>query len=222
MCTEGVKADMRFKDRTEAGEALARELIQRKFDDPVVLALPRGGLPVAAPIARALDAPLGLVMVKKIGMPGHEEYAIGAIVDGAKPHLVINEGVLASGRVTRDDIDKIAETKLKEIERRKKEYGISDMPDLKGRTAIIVDDGVATGATAKAAIDAVKAQGPARTILAIPVAPKQSVTELGRKVDAVVCLSQPEFFYAVGAHYVEFGQVSDAQVKDMMRKFNPS
>lgn len=212
----------RFRNRNHAGEALAEEISQHRFDKPVVLALPRGGVPVAIPVARALNAPLDLVMAKKIGMPGHEEFAVGAIVDGKKPHLVINPGVLESGRLSREQIDALAKVKLAEIERRKREYGTGDPVNLKGRCAIIVDDGIATGASAKAAIEAVRAQSPETIILAIPVAPKSTVAELAKIVDEVICLRQPQRFYAVGVHYMMFNQVSDANVKHLMQEFRLS
>lgn len=208
-----------FIDRTEAGKELATVLVGKGYDNPLVLALPRGGLPVAVPIARALKAPLDLVMVKKIGMPGNPEFAIAAIVDGEKPHLVINEGVLGFGGVSRADIDRMAEEKLAEIERRKATYGAGEPVSAEGRTAIIVDDGIATGASIKAAIEALKSRNAARIVVAVPVAPPSTVKELSAKVDEVVCLSQPELFFAVGAHYFDFRQVSDDDVKAMMKEF---
>ncbi len=208
-----------FIDRTEAGKELAKVLVGKGYDNPLVLALPRGGLPVAVPIARALKAPLDLVMVKKIGMPGNPEFAIAAIVDGEKPHLVINEGVLGFGGVSRADIDRMAEEKLAEIERRKATYGAGEPVSAEGRTAIIVDDGIATGASIKAAIEALKSRNAARIVVAVPVAPPSTVKELSAKVDEVVCLSQPELFFAVGAHYSDFRQVSDDDVKAMMKEF---
>lgn len=209
----------RFIDRTEAGEQLAKVLVQKSYENPLVLAMPRGGLPVAVPVARALRAPLDLVMVKKIGMPGNPEFAIAAIVDGEKPHLVINEGVLGSRGLSKADIDAMAEEKLAEIERRKVEYGAGEPISAEGRTAIIVDDGIATGASVKAAIEAMKARKAARIVVAVPVAPPSSVKELSATVDEVVCLSQPEMFFAVGAHYSDFRQVSDNDVKEMMKEF---
>lgn len=210
-----------FTDRTEAGEELAKVLVGKSYENPLVLALPRGGLPVAVPIARALEAPLDLVMVKKIGMPGNPEFAIAAIVDGEKPHLVINEGVLGFGGISRADIDRMADEKLAEIERRKATYGAGEPISAEGRTAIIVDDGIATGASVKAAIEALKARKAARIVVAVPVAPPSTVRELSATVDEVVCLEQPELFFAVGAHYSNFRQVSDEDVKSMMREFRP-
>lgn len=214
-------ASGKFTDRTAAGEELAAVIAEKHYENPVVLALPRGGLPVAVPVARALKAPLDLVMVKKIGMPGNPEFAIAAIVDGEKPHLVINEGVLGAS-FSRADIDALAQEKLVEIERRKREYGAGAPVPVEGRTAIIVDDGIATGASVKAAIEALKARNAARIVVAVPVAPPSSVRELSAKVDEVVCLAQPELFFAVGAHYSDFRQVSDQDVKEMMQEFRPA
>jgi putative phosphoribosyl transferase len=208
-----------FIDRAAAGRELAELLTGKAYENPLVLALPRGGLPVAVPIAKALAAPLDLVMVKKIGMPGHEEFAIGAIVDGEHPHLVINDDVLGVRGLSKADIDRMAQVKLEEIARRKAEYGAGDPTSVRDRTAIIVDDGIATGASMKAAIEAVRAQKPARIVIAVPVAPPSTIRELAAKVDEVVCPLQPEMFFAVGAHYSDFRQVSDQQVKDMMQEF---
>ncbi len=212
-------ASRTFIDRAEAGDELAKILVGEAYENPLVLALPRGGLPVAVPIARALKAPLDLVMVKKIGMPGNPEFAIAAIVDGEKPHLVINEGVLGFGGITRADIDKMADEKLAEIERRKATYGAGEPISAEGRTAILVDDGIATGASIKAAIEALKSRNAAKIVVAIPVAPPTTVRDLSAKVDEVICLSQPESFFAVGAHYSDFRQVSDDDVKAMMKEF---
>jgi predicted phosphoribosyltransferase len=184
----------------------------------VVLALPRGGVPVAAPVAEALGAPLGLLMVKKIGMPGHAEFAIGAVVDGSSPHVVRNPESFGVAGLDDDAFQEMVRQKVAEIERRKKDYGTEDVP-VAGRTVIIVDDGVATGASARAAIEALIAQKPASVILAVPVAPPSTVRQLSRLADEVVCLRQPEPFFAVGAHYVDFRQVSDETVRNTMRAF---
>lgn len=209
----------RFSDRTEAGNDLAGALAERGYDAPVVLALPRGGVPVAVPVARALGAALDLVMVKKIGFPGNPEFAIGAVVDGDKPQVVINDGILGTGRLSQADIDVLAQSKLAEIERRKAGYGAGAPVSVVGRTAIIVDDGIATGASVRAAVQAVRARGAARIVVAVPVAPPSAVRDLSKIVDEVVCLSQPEAFFAVGAHYVDFRQVADSDVKKMMAEF---
>ena len=211
-----------FKDRTEAGEELAQTLASMHFKDPIVLALPRGGVPVAVPVARALNAPLDLIMVKKIGMPGHTEYAIGAVVDGAAPHIVKNPQGFAMSGLSEEGFKKLAQEKLAEIDRRKKEYGAGVAVPVKGRTAIVVDDGIATGTSVKAAIGALRAQRPERIVLAIPVAPRSSVSELSAMVDDIVCLMQPPEFFAVGAHYRDFEQTSDQTVTELMREFrNP-
>lgn len=207
-----------FKNRTQAGLALAEKFAGREFNDPVVLALPRGGVPVAVPVARALHAPLDLIMVKKIALPWQPEFAIGAVVDGEDPHIVITEEMSQIMR-QRLDIDQLVAEKLAEIERRKLAYGVGHSPRILDRTAIVVDDGVAIGATMKAAIKALKAQGAVQIILAIPVASASTLKELAQDVDEVICLSQPKFFMAVGAHYADFRQVSDADVVDMIKEF---
>lgn len=208
-----------FKDRKHAGTALAKQITDRAFDDPIVLALPRGGIPVAVPVARALHAPLDLIMVKKISLPWQPEYAIGAVVDGDNPQIVVDEDFSRSGKLTPAEIKKLVAEKLAEIERRKVAYGVGPVLDVKGRTTIVVDDGVATGSTMKAAIKALKAQGAARIILAVPVAPASTIHELAQLVDEVICLSQPVPFVAVGEHYSDFRQVSDSDVIEMMKQF---
>lgn len=202
-----------FRDRTEAGEALADALAGLALPDPVVLALPRGGVPVAAPVARRLKAPLDLLLVRKIGAPGHEELAVGAVVDGPVHEAVFNEPVLAMLGMTEADFALAIERKLAEIEARRAAYlgGAAPVP-VEGRTAIVVDDGIATGATAKAALLGLKRRRPASVILAVPVAPADTLRDLEPLVDRVVCLDIPRDFYAVGAHYRDFPQVEDAEV----------
>jgi predicted phosphoribosyltransferase len=202
-----------FRDRTEAGEALADALEGLALPDPVVLALPRGGVPVAAPVARRLKAPLDLLLVRKIGAPGHEELAVGAVVDGAVHEAVFNKPVLAMLGMTEADFALAIERKLAEIEARRAAYlgGAAPVP-VEGRTAIVVDDGIATGATAKAALLGLKRRRPASVILAVPVAPADTLAELEPLVDRVVCLDIPRDFYAVGVHYRDFPQVEDAEV----------
>jgi predicted phosphoribosyltransferase len=202
-----------FRDRTEAGEVLAEALEGLALTDPVVLALPRGGVPVAAPVARRLHAPLDLLLVRKIGAPGHEELAVGAVVDGAVHEAVFNKPVLAMLRMTEADFAPTIARKLAEIEARRAAYlgGAAPVP-VEGRTAIVVDDGIATGATAKAALLGLKRRRPASVILAVPVAPADTLAELEPLVDRVVCLDIPADFYAVGAHYRDFPQVEDSEV----------
>ena len=202
-----------FPDRRTAGRALARELAGRHLAAPVVLALPRGGVPVAAEIADALGAPLDIVLVRKIGVPFQRELAAAAVVDGGEPEVVVNHDVVLSAGITRDWIDAQAERELEEIERRRRAYlpGRERVP-LEGRTAILVDDGIATGASVRAALKAVRRKRPEALILAVPVAPPETIEELKGEVDEIVCLRTPEPFYAIGIHYADFHQLSDAEV----------
>ena len=202
-----------FRDRTEAGEALAAALAAMPLTDPVVLALPRGGLPVAAPVAERLKAPLDLLLVRKIGVPGHEELAAGAVVDGPAQETVFNPGVLAMLGLREEDFAATVAAKLAEIETRRAQY-MGDVPPvpLEGRSAIVVDDGIATGATVKAALLGLRRRNPREIVLAVPVAPADSLAELGPLVTRAVCLETPEPFFAVGAHYRHFPQVEDDEV----------
>ena len=204
---------MRFADRTDAGRQLALALAELDLDDPVVLALPRGGVPVAIEVARALKAPLDLVMVRKIGLPEQPEVALAAVVDGACPDLEVNEGIARHAGYDRLDIVKLAEPALAEIARRRAAYlaGRDPVP-LGGRTAIIVDDGIATGATVRVALRSVRKQNPARLVLAVPVASPEALEALAPLADDVICLLQPSHFMAVGAHYAVFDQVEDDRV----------
>ncbi len=207
-----------FTDRVEAGKALAEAVAKLGLARPVVLALPRGGVPVAAEVARRLKAPLGLLIVRKLGVPGHEELAAGAVGGGTPPVTVFNEHVLAMiGMSEKDFAPRIAE-KAREIEERRKTYlGDRAQPEVKGATAIVVDDGIATGATVKAALEVLKKQGAARVVLAVPVAPEDAVAEFEPLVDELVCLQTPEPYIAVGAHYARFPQTSDAEVVELLR-----
>jgi putative phosphoribosyl transferase len=201
-----------FTNRTEAGQSLAAELMKRRFADPVILALPRGGLPVALEVARALNAPLDAVLVRKIGVPWQPELAAAAVVDGAHPQVVRNEEVIDAAGVGEAYLMKEITNKLKEIERRRELYlkGRAQ-PLVEGRTAIVVDDGVATGATIRAALKAVRLRRPARLVVAIPVAPVEAVAELSEEADEVICLLTPRLFRAIGEHYSDFTQVTDEE-----------
>ena len=204
---------MRFADRTEAGQRLGAALSDLDFVDPVVLALPRGGVPVALEVARALGAPLDIVMVRKIGLPGQPEVALGAVVDGDRPDLEVNADIAQQAGVDRLDIVKLAEPELAEITRRRALYMAGRKPvPLTGRTAIIVDDGIATGATIRVALRSVRRQAPARLVLAVPVAAPEALVALRSLADEVICLLTPERFGAVGAYYADFAQVSDSDV----------
>ena len=206
----------RFRDRGDAGHQLAEDLARYAGrSDVLVIALPRGGLPVGLEIARALDAPLDVMIVRKLGVPGHEELAMGAIASGGV--RVENEEVVRSLRIPPAMMDRVAAAEGLELERRDRLYrGGRPWPRLNGRVVILVDDGIATGATIRAAIQALRAQEPARIVVAVPVAAASTCRELGREVDEVVCVSTPEPFHAVGAHYEDFPQLSDEEVREIL------
>ena len=208
----------RFENRSDAGHHLANALRHLKIDNPVVLALPRGGVPVGFEIAKALEAPLQVVMARKIGAPGQPELGLGAVVDGANPQTVFNAELVDALNPGEQYLRDEEQRQLREIERRKALYGISGRsPDLSGRTAIVVDDGIATGGTVKAVLQALRNQPHGRIVLAVPVAPADSLRELAPLADEVVCLMTPEPFYAVGAHYRDFTQTSDEEVIELLR-----
>lgn len=202
-----------FADRTEAGRLLAQEILALKLIDPVILALPRGGVPVAAEVANALHAPLDLLLVRKIGAPEHSELAVAAVAEGPLPVVVIDDETLHMTGASRAYVDREAKEELREIARRRTAY-LHDRPPLSvtGKTAAVVDDGIATGTTVRAALQALRRSKPARLVLAIPVGPLEVVAALRAEVDDLVCLSQPPYFRAVGVHYDDFHQVSDDEV----------
>ena len=214
-----------FANRAAAGreltQALAQVLAETDLADPVVLALPRGGVPVGFEVAQALGAPLDIIMVRKIGAPGHKEYGIGAIVDGAPPQIVLDHAIARTVGATDAYIEREVASELAEIERRRAAYRTGPPCQVKGRTAIVVDDGIATGNTVEAALRALAKSGPAKIILAVPVAPHSALARLRPLCDAVVCLATPEPFYAVGAHYADFGQTSDEEVVDLLARARP-
>lgn len=210
-----------FRDRADAGRQLTETLtatIGKKDDDIVVLALPRGGVPVAAEIAKALGAPLDLVLVRKIGHPSQPELALGAVADGDQPHIFVNQDVAAMAGISRPEIEALTPPLLAEIERRRKTYldGRAPLP-VKGKTAIVVDDGAATGATFKVALEAIAQQEPARVIAALPVAPPRVAHQLEDLADEVICLLRPDMFAAVGQFYQRFLPVEDAEVVANMK-----
>lgn len=210
---------MFYEDRADAGRRLAKALSGYKVRKPVIIALPRGGVPVAAEVAKALDAPLDLMIVRKIGVPFQPEVAMGAIAEGDPPTIVRNEDVIGSAGVTDQGFQSICREKLEEIKQRQKAYcGDRERIDLAGRTVIVVDDGIATGATMKAALRAVRRQKPKGVVLAVPVAPSSTIAELKEEVDAVICLDAPEPFYAVGQFYHDFRQTSDAEVIEALNQ----
>lgn len=201
-----------FADRREAGRLLAHVVQTLDITDPVVLALPRGGVPVAFEVAKALGAPLDVLLVRKIGAPGHEEYGIGAVVDGACPQVVIDERAARAAGADQDYIDREVARQLAEIERRRQLYRTGPPIAVEGRVAIVVDDGIATGGTVRAALKALGKAGPARIVLAVPLAPAAALAEFHGLCDEVVCLLSPHPFYAVGMHYRDFTQTEDAEV----------
>ena len=208
-----------FADRADARRRLAAALSHLAITHPLVLALPRGGVPVAFEVARALGADLDLLLVRKLGVPGHPELGLGAVVDGAEPQLVLNDILIRTLALTPDYIEAELRRQLIEINRRRSAYlGDRVPPPMTGRTVIIVDDGIATGGTMKAALRGARKNRPARLVLAVPVAPREALTELESECDELVCLAAPDPFYAVGAHYGNFDQTSDAEVMSLLAK----
>lgn len=202
-----------YPDRRDAGQRLADLLFHLKAEDPLIMAIPRGGVPVAAEIARALDAPVDLVLVRKLGAPYQPELAIGAVVDGNPPAMVLNHDILAHLNLPPGYLEGIRAQQLEEIERRRKAY-LGDAPpaQVRGRTVIVVDDGIATGATVLAALKALRQQEPKRLVLAVPVAAPDSLARMRDWVDEVVCPFAPEDLIAIGCHYGAFPQLSDDEV----------
>jgi len=206
----------RYADRREGGHRLAAALASYAHKPGVVvLALPRGGVPVGYEVARALEAPLDVFMVRKLGFPGHPELAMGAIASGGS--YVLNEDLVRRSGVSQEVLAQVAERELEEIERREHEYrGVRPALDPRGLEVILVDDGLATGATMRAAILALRQQSPARVVVAIPVAAPDSCEELGEVADEVVCPVRPRRLRAIGLWYEDFAQITDAQVRDFL------
>ena len=205
-----------FADRTEAGRALGAALRARWTGErPVVLGLPRGGVPVAAEVAAALDAPLDVLVVRKLGTPGFPELAMGAIASGGI--RVLNPSVLRLRGIDDAAVDRVAADELVELERRERAFrGERPRPELSRRAVLLVDDGLATGATVRAAVEAVRTTAPARVVVAVPVGARDAVALLGQSADEVVCLHAPEPFLAVGAHYDDFAQTTDDEVRRLL------
>jgi predicted phosphoribosyltransferase len=209
-----------FRNRADAGRRLAQALVGYKDRPTVVLALPRGGVPVAAEVANALHAPLDLLLVRKIGVPLEPELAMGAVVDGDKPITVINEGILAISGASEAEFAVIRDRELAEIERRRQIYlGDRTRVDVAGRVAIVIDDGIATGATIRAALSATRACNPQKLVLAVPVAPHDTIASLREEADEVVCLEEHKLFDAIGLYYADFRQVSDREVIEILSRF---
>ena len=211
-----------FAGRKEAGRLLAARVAALRLRDPVVYALPRGGVPVAAEVADALHAPLDLVLVRKIGAPGQPELALGAVVDGDAPETVLNPHIVAATGATEAFVEAARRRELAEIERRRTRYLAGHPPvDLAGRDAVVVDDGIATGATARAALHALRRRGAARLVLATPVAPADTLEELRGEADEIVCLFVPAPFFGIGAFYRDFHQLTDDEVVDLLAARSP-
>jgi predicted phosphoribosyltransferase len=207
-----------FRNRSEAGRLLAAKLAAyANRPDVLVLALPRGGVPVAFEVAHALNAPLDVFLVRKLGVPGHEELAMGAVATGGV--RVLNDQIVGGLRIPDHIIDAVAAQEQQELERRERLYrGDRPPPDVRGRTVILVDDGLATGATMYAAIQALRQQQPARIVVAVPTASPETCEELGAEVDEIICAITPEPFYAVGLWYEDFSQTTDEEVRDLLAR----
>jgi putative phosphoribosyl transferase len=211
---------MPFKDRSDAGRKLAKALAAYGNQDPVILALPRGGVPVAAEVAAVLKAPLDLILVRKIGVPIQPELAMGAVVDGGAPIIVRNDDVIQLAGVDEAEFKAICDSELAEIERRRQRYlGSRDRAEVAGHTAIVIDDGVATGATTRAALRATRMRKPKKLVLAVPVAPTDTLAVLQGDADDVVCLEDHELFGAIGMYYADFTQVTDDEVIKLLKRF---
>jgi putative phosphoribosyl transferase len=205
-----------YRDRTDAGRVVAAELTEyANRSDVIVLALPRGGVPVGFEVATALHAPLDVFIVRKLGLPGHEEYAIGAIATGGV--RVLNEDAIRAARVTRAQLEAVTAIERRELERRERQYrGDRPPPDVAGRTVILVDDGLATGSTMRAAVEALRQEGAARVVVAVPIAPLETCDAFRDIVDDIVCARTPEPFYAVGLWYQNFSQTTDDEVRTLL------
>jgi predicted phosphoribosyltransferase len=207
-----------FLDRHDAGRYLAGKLLHyRNRPDVIVLGLPRGGVPVAYEVARALDAPLDVFLVRKLGVPGHQELAMGAIASGGVK--VLNHALIRELRIPQAAIDAAVAREMRELERREREYRDNrPPPDVEGRTVILVDDGLATGSTMLAAVSALKRAGAARIVVAVPVASRRACAEFEDHVDAVICAETPDDFEAVGQWYYDFSQTTDDEVRDLLAR----
>jgi putative phosphoribosyl transferase len=209
---------MKFKDRTEAGQVLARKLAAyANHEDVVVLALPRGGVPVAFEIATALNVPLDVFLVRKLGVPGQSELAMGAIASSGV--RVLNQDIVRSLRLSDAVIDKVAAKEQQELERRERLYRDDrPIPLLHERRVIIVDDGLATGATMRAAIEAIRQQQPARIVVAVPISSPETCRDLAVEVDEIICVETPQPFCSVGLWYEDFPQTTDEEVRALLKQ----
>jgi putative phosphoribosyl transferase len=212
------KMNTRFKDRTEGGQALAEKLAHySERSDVVVLALPRGGVPVGYEVATRVKAPLEVFLVRKLGVPGHEEFAMGAIASGGL--WFVNEEVVRQLGISRRQIQQIVDREEQEMERRMEVYGPEfSKAEVRGQVVILVDDGLATGSTMRAAVAALKQKHPQRIVVGVPVASAQTCEELHGEVDEIICVNTPEDFYAVGQWYEDFSQTSDDEVRELLNR----
>jgi putative phosphoribosyl transferase len=207
----------RFRDRIDAGRALAAELESYLPDHPVVLALPRGGVPVGYEVARTLHAPLDVWIVRKVGVPWHPELGVGAVAEGG--YVYLNQAILDHVGLSRDDLAEVVRAKQREVEERVRLFrGGRSAPVLRNRTVIVVDDGIATGGTVRAAIRAIRAQNPKSIILAVPVASPDAIEALEPDVERIVCLVAPSDLYAIGVWYWDFTQVADDEVVRLLER----
>jgi len=207
-----------FKDRADAGKKLAKELSKyANRSDVLILALPRGGVPVAFEVAKELNVEMDIFIVRKLGVPGNEELAMGAIAsDNIR---VLNEDVVSSFQISEKTIDIVAVREIRELERRESAYrGKRPKPEIKGKTVILIDDGLATGATMRAAVAALKTKNPAKIVVAVPTAAADTCMFFKEKVDEIICVATPEPFYGVGAWYDDFSQTTDKEVCDLLDK----
>lgn len=208
-----------FRNRLDAGLRLAEALADRTFERPIVLALPRGGVPVAEPVARVLGAPLDVLISAKLGAPGQPELGFGAVSEGDAVYL--DRDTVRLLALSEEEVDMaIAEARAKVARRVARYRGGRALPSLQGRTVIVVDDGIATGGTARAAVRSVRRQGPARIVLAVPVASEATVEEFQEEVDEVVCVAAPRSLWAIGAWYDDFSQLSDAEVLEPLQRLS--
>lgn len=221
--TRKIGAAMSFKDRADAGRQLAARLLSYKGAPCVLLALPRGGVPIATEVATQLNAPIDLILVRKIGLPGQPELAMGAIVDCNPPVVVRNEDVVHMAHVSEHAFQAVQDREWAEIKRRRRLYlGGRKKISIEGRIAIVLDDGVATGATTRAALQAVRQAKPKKLILAVPVGPTETVESLRSEADEVICLEAYDEFGAIGNFYEDFAQVADAEVTDLLAHHSES
>ena len=211
-----------FKNRTEAGHRLGYALLKYEKDNPLVLALPRGGVPVGLEVANALGAEMDIMLVRKIGAPGAPELALGAVVDGNPPEVLMNEGILQFLKPTAAYLEQATTEEIAELERRRNYYRQGRPPvNVKGRTVILVDDGIATGATVRVVLQSLRDMDARKLVLAVPVAPKDTLDSLSLATDDTICLATPEPFHAVGLAYEHFEQLTDAQVMDALLRATP-